>query len=265
MSRRRASVLFRDGLHYRKSCFSHGLEVNGFEVCSYIGNPTENDLIVVWNRSLRSADDADRFARAGATVLVAENGLLGKHWKGGNWYSLAFDHVAGAGGHWPHGGPSRWDSFGIDLKPWRTGGDEVVFMGQRSIGERGIKSPPDWAQQRCRELGGRVRLHPGKHDPTVTLEEDLSRARACATWASSAGLQALVLGVPVWYEHPNWVGGPASRHISEWGTSEPVRDDELRISMFRRVAWAMWNIEEIDSGEAFRHLLLSAQEDRRAA
>jgi hypothetical protein len=252
---RRACVLTRDALHYRKSCFEHGLRVNGYAIKSYVSDPHSGDLLVIWNRSFRGQEDAERFERGGATVLVAENGLLGKGWLGGNWYSLALHEVAGAGGDFPDGGGSRWDGLGVSLAPWRTAGTETVILGQRGIGSRTVKSPPDWAEKTQARIGGRVRKHPGKHNEGPPLADDLARAAAVVTWASSAALQALAMGVPVWHEHPAWVGRGASRRLQDWGEVPALRDDELRLALFRRLAWAMWRIEEIDSGAAFRHLL----------
>ena len=226
----------------------------GFEDKTHISDPGPGDLLVIWNRSFRGSEDAERFERGGAQVLIAENGLLGKGWRDGNWFSLALHHVAGAGGAVVHGGPSRWASFGVDLAPWNVSGTETVVIGQRQIGERGIKSPEAWAERTAEKVGGRVRAHPGKHDPAVPLAQDIARAAQVVTWASSAALQALMLGVPVFYEHPAWIGASAARPLDEFG-QEPKRDDAARLEMFRRAAWAMWRINEIDDGTALRHVL----------
>jgi len=252
---RRAQVLFKDGLHYRKSCFEHGVKTLGYAITPYINDPRSGDLLVIWNRSFRGSEDAQRFERGGATVLVAENGLLGKGFRGGNWFSLALHHVAGCGGAFPDLGPSRWDAMGVALAPWHLDGGDIVILGQRGIGEYGVKSPEGWEHQTQARVGGRIRKHPGKTGDGVPLAEDLSNTSAVATWASSAALQALALGVPVWYAHPNWVGRTAARPLEVFGKIAPARDDAARLAMFRRIAWCMWEIGEIDSGAAFKHLL----------
>jgi hypothetical protein len=251
----RAQVLFKDGLHYRRSAFQHGISTLGYEIKTYISDPRPGDALVIWNRTLRSGMDAERFERAGATIIVAENGYLGKGWRGGNWFSLALDQVGGSGGRWPHHGPSRWDSFAVELAPWRQGGDEVVILGQRGIGARHLRSPEQWAEKMQERIGGRIRAHPGKHDPSVSLEDDLSRAACVVTWASSAALQALLMGVPAWHELPTWIGSRASNHISDWGKLPHRQDSGARLELFRTLAWSMWQLSEIDSGEAFRALL----------
>jgi len=42
--------------------------------------------------------------------------------------------------------------------------------------------------------------------------------------------------------------------LAEFG-QEPKRDDVARLELFRRVAWAMWTIDEIDNGIALKNLL----------
>jgi len=45
----------------------------------------------------------------------------------------------------------------------------------------------------------------------------------------------------------------ASQSLSDW-PCQPNRSEELRLDAFRRLAWAMWELDEIKSGEAIRWL-----------
>jgi hypothetical protein len=249
----RALNCLRPTLHYRREAFDAGLREAGFRVVPQLADPRPGDVLVIWNRYGAGAELADFFEAAGAHVLVAENGWLGKHWRGGEWFALSGGHHAGAGS-WAYGGPQRWDAWQVDLAPWRTGGTETVIMGQRSIGEPGIASPRLWAEAVRGRIGGRIRPHPGTGTGTP-LAVDLCDAREVATWASGAALQALVLGVPVWHALPQWIGAAASRPLAQHGQAEPLRCDTGRLTMFRRLAWAMWTLAEIRGGAAFRHLL----------
>lgn len=249
----RALCLLREDVPNRRQCFIQGLTAAGFAVHPEIPFPEPGDVVVIWNRGKHQDPVARRFEAAGAKAWVVENGYLGKRWGAGGWYALAEGHHAGAG-RWPHGGPERWDALDAKLRPWRTGGDEVIILGQRGIGEPGIASPKEWAERTKARLGvGRIRQHPGKYTGGVTLEQDLERARCVVTWASGAALTALLLGIPVFYEFPLWIGREAGLPLDQWG-DEPKRDDGARLAAFRRVAWAMWRVEEIVSGEAFRWL-----------
>ncbi len=246
----RALCKLSDSPHYRRDAFLCGLRAAGYRIEQYIGDPSPDDVLVIWNRGRRDADDAARFESAGAKVLVCENGYLGKDWLGRTWYSISIGHHAGAG-IWPDGGPERWDSLGVELAPWRDG-RETIILGQRGIGEIGIRSPDAWAETAQARIGGRIRAHPGKFDDSP-IEHDLKNAGCVATWASGGALKALAFGVPVFYAMPKWIGATACRPIAEFG-GEPLRDDAARLKMFRRLAWAQWQLNEIESGECFEKL-----------
>ncbi len=80
----------------------------------------------------------------------------------------------------------------------------------------------------------------------------MKNAYAAVTWASGAGIKAIVAGVPVFYEMPSWIGGPAAKFgIDEIDT--PFFGD--RLPMLRRLAWSQWGGEEVRAGEPFAWLL----------
>lgn len=246
----RALCTLSDGPNYRREEFVAGLQAAGCEVVSELTKPKPGDVLVVWNRHGAKNALAEHFERAGATVLVAENGYLGKVWNGQKWFSLAIGHHAGAGEWKPHG-PERWDGWGVEFAPWRDG-SEVIVLEQRGIGEPGIASPASWACHVQSRIGGRIRRHPGASIPAVPLADDLKDARCVVTWNSGAALHALLMGVPVFHEFDRWIGAGAARALAEFERG-PVRGD--RLTMFRRLAWAMWTAEEIRSGAPFERLL----------
>lgn len=248
----RALNLLRHSIS-RRPAFAAGLVAAGFEIVDRLERPESDDLCLTWNRSAGFHETAQMFEQAGAQVLVAENGYLGKSWLGDEWFALARWHHTGAG-QWPTGSNSRWDSLAVELKPWQQGGREVVIFAQRSIGEPDIRSPHAWAETTKQMTGGRIRQHPGTFEPRVSLEDDLRDARCVMTWNSGAALKALMLGVPVFYDFPKWIGASAALPLEAWKT-EPKRCDEARLAMFRKLAWAQWRVTEIESGEAFRTAL----------
>jgi len=258
---RRAAVLVREGPHYRIDAFRAGLVRLGYAIGQPEKSPDAGDLLLIWNRY----GEGDRWARiyeaAGATVVVAENGYLGRDWRDGIWYALALDWNAGAG-HWPVGGPERAAMFDADLKPWRRPGHYTVVLAQRGIGSPPVSQPPGWHQRVAHELGHRghqpvIRGHPGKDQDNGNLYAQLDRAACAVTWASGAAVKALIYGVPVYHGLPNWIGAPAARPYGK-ALAEPFRGD--RGEFLTRLAWAMWTVEEIGSGYAFDHLLRGPQE-----
>lgn len=252
---KRALSRLPESPHYGRSAFTAGLRSVGYEVVSQIDKPTCGDLIVVWNRQSGYHEQVSNFESSGGRALVVENGYFGKAWRGGDWFAVSLDHHAGAG-QWPDGGPERWDSWGVELMPWKDG-SEVVILGQRCIGEPGIASPLMWAEKLHKRLpNSRIRQHPGPQKAPTGLLDDLKNASAVATWASSAGLLALMAGVPCFCDFHRWIGASACRSVDDLlSGAEPLRDDEARLAMFRRLAHAMWSADEVSSGQAFVELL----------
>lgn len=255
MTEKKAYCLLRDGPHYRAEAFRKGLVAAGYMVCSsWPSHANHGDILVIWNRYEDYDRIASLFERRGGKVLVAENGHLGNDFNGGHWFSLAQGGHSGSG-WWPNGGPDRWDDLGVELKPWQSGGNEILVLPQRGIGQRGVTMPLGWGDKTRNELQTktnrfvRIREHPGTKTGGSSLEEDLSKAWACVTWSSGAALKALMLGVPVFYGYPNWIGKGAANPLGFDLEDRFVGD---RLPMFRRLAWAMWELSEIKTGEPFR-------------
>jgi hypothetical protein len=252
-----ALLLIRRSLVYRRDVFESGLKAAGYVVRDTLGRPGRGDVLIIWNRYGVNDGIAKRFEAAGAKVVVCENGYLGKLRGEEKWFAMALNHHAGAG-DWRVGGSDRWDSFGVQLEPFKEGGREIVVLAQRGIGEEGIASPYCWAETVLRKLGNRlarIRPHPGTGEG-IPLLKDLQHASAVITWNSGAALRALIAGIPVWYDYAKWIGAEAAAPLAElFKGGAPKRDEEARLSMFRRMAWAQWRLEEVQSGEAFNWLL----------
>lgn len=238
-----------DGPNYRADVFRAGLMNAGYTIKRRIDHPQPDDILLLWNRRQGDEPEAKRFEKAGARVVVTENGYLGKNWQGKKWFALAIGHHAGAG-DWPQGDGSRWAEHGVEFAPWREGGSETIILAQRGIGEPGIASPRGWAQNIQARFGGRIRPHPGVNEPSVPLEVDLRDAKRVMTWHSAAAIHALLLGIPVYYDFPAWLMAHAA-----WPIDTPHVNPPERLRAFEIMMWAMWHAEEIRTGEAFVRLL----------
>jgi hypothetical protein len=249
--------VIRDGPSYKRGVFAAALAKVGYKVVAQAApSPAKDDLILIWNRHAGYWNKlAQRYEKAGAKIIVAENGWIGKGADGNKLYALCRDHHNGPG-RWYVGEEDRWSRLGIELKPWRTSGKHVLVLCQRGIGEPGIAQPREWERNIVGRLKKytdrpiRVRTHPGMHRPP--LEPDLENCWACVTWASGAAIKALAAGVPVFHELNDWIGASAARHGIK-GIETPFLGD--RLPMFRRLAWAQWDLAEIATGEPFRWLL----------
>ncbi len=233
----RAYLNLRLTVPERVRIFTEGLERLGYEVArgTTTRRPIDGDILVTWNRIHEGDTAARAFEHAWLPVLVAENASWGNEFAGKHWYTLARNYHNMAG-MFPVGGPERWDSLGIELKPWRTSGETVV-LPQRGFGSQVNAMPKHWplAQQ------GRIRAHPGVN-ACVPLEQDLANAGKVVTWGSGAAVKALMWGIPVESHMPGWIG-------------QQDNTDSGRLAMLRTLAHAQFTLDEIASGEPFKRLL----------
>lgn len=262
----RAWNLTRPEIHYRHDAFSAGLRAVGFDVQK--GQPTDvkpGDLVLSWNRYQPNHDICTRVEAAGGIALICENGYLGPNGVSPHsmnprqWFALA-RHAHNDSSVVPMGEPERFDALGVRLAPWRATGDHILLCPGRPFGMPGRIQPADWAQnvrQRLEKITKRpirVRPHPGNSKPAKPLADDLAGAHCVVIWSSSAGVHALVAGISVICEAPNWIcktaAGNELIHVEH-----PWMDDDARLAALQRMAWGQFSIDEIATGEPFRRLL----------
>jgi hypothetical protein len=258
-----AWLALREGVHYRREAFAAGLRAAGYAVEERLTDrPGPRDVLVCWNRYGEVDRCARIFEERGRPVLVAENGYLGNDFAGSRWYAIARSQHNGAGS-WSEGGSERWDSLSVALASWRVATGDVVLLPQRGIGPAGVAMPKSWlgeTENRLRSAGiaYRIRRHPGTSSTALPLEEDLATASSVVTWGSGAAIKALMMGIPVFSDMPNWIGASAALPVSSLLVRHTGKRSSLdRLAMFRRLAWAMWRLEEIKAGEPFRRLISS--------
>lgn len=267
----KAYCLVRDAPWYRRQAFVEGLKLTGYEVSSNSpARGAKGDVLVLWNRYGGWHDIASQFEREGGTVVVAENGYLGRggtppkfdvHPEGPkpeHYYSISLGWHNGRG-RWHVGGPERFATLEVVLKPWRSDGEHILVCPNRSFGVGEQVMQPDWAQRaadrvrRQTKRPVRIRAHPGNNQPKRSLAEDLKGAWAVVVWSSSVALHSLVEGIPVFIEAPfQIVKGAGAR-----GSVDSPETPE-RLPHFERMAWAQWTIEEISTGLPFAHCLRAA-------
>lgn len=259
--------------HYRRDAFEKGLAKVGYRQVQS-GRPAgPEDLLVVWNKYGAAESMANTWEQCGGTVLVCENGYIGRDVEGQQYYAISAHGHNGAG-WWPDGAEDRWAQLGIPLMAWReeTANGHVLVCGQRGIGSREMASPNGWDGSAARRLKAltnrriRIRAHPGNQPPATPLETDLGGAYACVIWSSSSGVKALVSGVPVYFDAPHWICEAGAHRAFGMAMEQdvPMRDDTLRMQALRKMAWAQWSVAEIESGEPFARFL-SAVKQRVAA
>lgn len=266
----RAWSLIREAPFYRRQAFEQGLRNAGYDF--QVGQPKfpiePGEVLVQWNRYGDKELIAERFEKSGGINLVAENGFL-NHRAGtpkfdvhegvqpGHYYSLAIGGHNGSG-QWHIGDRSRWDALEIELKPWVNGAGHLLICPSRGFGSRKMAPPNGWGDAACAKwqakYPGEVRLrnHPGNDRPARQLREDLVGCGAMAIWASSAGVHALVEGIPVYCDSTYWVCKEATvERLGCLPWDSPEAWDEARFRAMVALSWHQWTVAELSTGKPF--------------
>lgn len=229
-----------------------GLNSAGYKVVSENKKPSTEDVLVAWNRKSNNEGRIRFYEEAGAKVLIAENGYIGRDSNGHKLISLAHNHHLGLG-KWLIGKEERYKNHNFNIEPWRVAGEDIVLLAQRGIGN---SKRLEWYMELADKIRKkttrkvRIRKHPGKN-PTP-LFPDIDNAHAVVTYSSAAALSALAYGVPVFYLMKGWIGAGACKHGIE-DLENPLR--AARDLTFHRIGWAQWTVEEIINGQAIREVM----------
>lgn len=267
-----AIVALRAEPYYRRQSVIDGLRRLGYAVTvphRFSGRDrpitlpeSRDDILAVWNlKQGYDERDAELFEKRGGSVIVMENSYLNKYDKGR--YSLSVHGHCGAGWYPADLSVDRFTALEHPARPWREAGDHILVCGQRSIGSKQMASPSGWGERMTATLRRRFpnrevrfRPHPGNFKPKVPLERDLEGAHACVIWSSSAGVRALTMGVPVFYDAPRWICSGAAheiRHLTKAFTKPAVTFEQVKQSL-NHMAWGQWTPDEIASGEPFARM-----------
>ena len=225
----------------RREAFTSGLKRLGFAIKECVPSRIDSgDIFITWNRIGWADSVAANFINHGLPVIVAENATWGNEFEGKRWYTMARNyHNTAECFH--VGDASRWDGLNIELKSFKNN-PGIIILPQRGIGSQPTTMPLGWAAKAQAKYGGFIRHHPGRNKNIIPLELELSNYGTAITWGSGAAVKALMMGLHIKSEMPNWI---AAQDNTEQG----------RLAMFRRLAWAQWTLEEISDGAAFSWLL----------
>ncbi len=251
--------------HYRREAFENGLRRAGYSIVQS-GHPgAREDLLVIWNRYGAFASMADVWEKQGGTVLVCENGYIGRDEEDRQYYAIGV-HGHNGSGWFPVGDEDRFSKLGIELEPYHPHGEHVVVRGQRGIGLPHVASPPNWHDEMGRILRKTMQLpikiipHPGNVDPKPTHDDDLRKSEALVIWSSAMGVRALTLGTRVFYGSPHWVCDAAGLEIDATlpdriKSGQPWNDEadfeQGREIALHKMSWGQRSVSEIESGEPF--------------
>jgi hypothetical protein len=185
--------------------------------------------------------------------------------------TIGFDDFKGYGNYYSsnHSG-ERWNSFNLEIKPWRKDGEHILIVGQPAHGFSASKFDiENWYPaivSKLRELTDRplfFRQHPlqkqlpnlpgvkmiGTYDQP--LEKDFENCWAVISKTSSMTISALLNGIPVICDDDLNPGCDlAEKNVAS--INSPVMP--TREQFFYDLAYTQWNLKEIEKGEPWRRL-----------
>ncbi len=220
----------------------HGVKC---EIASSVKSLTgRHDLVVTWGSQGWKADRPHLILEAGYI-----NGSSGDY---------VSDRLRFVSTSWnqPHGmsdgfeidcEADRWERLGIELKEWRANGSYVLMLGQHP-GDYASPSQNIWDSVRdtLRAANYDVieRPHPLVAETITTLEDQLNWAMHAVTWASTAAVEAILSGTPVYALHPMCIASP----VSSGSLNDPVITPN-REQWAYNLAYRQWTLDEIASGD----------------
>jgi len=150
--------------------------------------------------------------------------------------------------------PDRWDRLGIELKPWRKGGSQVVVIPiTKWVGAFYGVNPEMWLQRTIATL----RQHTDRD--IVVKQKDLGQlssvlegAWALVTFASNAAIEAVIQGIPVFTDEMAAAALMGSQTIEQ---IESPRAPSCREQHLHNLAYQQFTPQEIADGTA-RAILL---------
>lgn len=245
----------------------HGFHVEHHAAGNVPAPRDERDVLVSWTRHRgHKARACDAFEAGGGRVLICEEGYIQRARGDQKHFALSWrDHNGAGDTPNPPAGATRFESFGIEVQPWRAPGELVIVREQRGIGSEHMASPPGWHQRVATDLRARgysvlERQHPKRRAGGETLEQLARNALAVVTWASSIAGKALILGVPVVRCAPHSIVEAACGYgleaLDDLAAAPGLyRDDPARAHALERLAWGQWSMAEIVTGRALEALL----------
>ena len=258
-------IIFRHTYNHSRAienAFALGLQRHGIEPeFGDVFTPQDCDLAVFWAHRWDSVIEHQR--RTGKDYLLMECGFIGPRTT--QWFSLGFNGLNGRADFKAKGKTAErftWH-FPDLLKPWRTGGQYVLILGQVSGDQSiaGVNIEAFYKQARDFYDGKApvaLRPHPkdatgfrlaGADHPEGTLHECLDRALLAVTFNSNAGVDAALYGVPVVALDKGAMVWPVASHDL---TAAPITLE--REQWAAELAYSQWSLEEIEAGIAWEHL-----------
>lgn len=248
---------------YPYNAFESGIKACGNSVSYDFPDPGKpENIFLSWNYYGANQTAGDQFKDNGGRVFVAENAYVMR----GKYYALAQNGHNGRGQANEVPTPDRWDSFQIPINPWRDSGKYILVCGQRGGSYSDMSMPVDWPDvvyDKLRLYTDRpilyrphpeIQRYPVNKEITVVSHKQpfcfqLKDVHAVVVYTSNAATNALLHGVPVFYEGPSVMCKDICNDNLK-NIESPMTFD--REPVFWRLAWHQWSLDEIRTGVAWK-------------
>lgn len=236
-------------------------------------NSMTADAAVIWSqlwsgKMLPNQDIWRSYRARQATILVLEVGMLQRNH---TWRLLVNgENRIHQTGH----NNSRAASLGLELKPWRQHGQDIVIYLQRQDSQqwRGMPETRTWALETVSQIRSvsdrpiKIRCHPrqrldfgnlsqfpralpGTYDD-FDFDQSLDTAWAAVNWNSGPGVQSTIMGVPAFVGINSIAAEVANTDLAM--IESPVKPD--RTQWFNDIAHTEYTTDEIQQGLAWDYV-----------
>lgn len=270
----RAFVLIKDQAAYPRAAVIAGLQAIGYNTYAdgLSSSFSKKDLLVTWTpwKSSLSQRAGEMHKERGGRWIVLENGYIQTQ---ATQYAVGLNGFNGWGDHRNESSPpDRWESLGLEIKPWRESGEHVVLFAQMGGHDYSLTMPPYWPDDIVQRLSLLTRrsiiyrpkpLRPKyltKQYKNVSMpsfvDTPLSwyfeNAWAAVVYSSKTAVEALRCGIPALYDGPMSILRTIVPRGVEFIEDPPQPE---RWPFFCDLAYAQWSAEELSTGLPFQRLL----------
>jgi len=256
--------------------FHEGLLNTGFDSCLYDVEDYKSDLdlAVVFGvgkhavpYSMHRGNIIKEQKAQGKNTVVLEKGYI----KRDHYYSAGLNGLnANADFNNKLSIGDRWEKLDVKLEPWRIRQKGPILLCAQVPWDASVQHTNhiEWCAQTVAWLHSMkleviFRPHPlaltatpamlGTIESRGTLEEEFKRARAVITFNSNSGVDALLAGVPAFCaDAGSMIYDYTPRATSNALISNAIMD---RQQFAYDIAYAQWNLEEMQQGLPAKHLL----------
>lgn len=244
------------------NAMAEGLRRHNQTVCITAPGKMHQGTVICWGWEV-----GEFYHNMGCQVLVMERGYIGDR---NRWTSLGWNGLNGNAVHpeCKYFHPTRFKQFEHLLKPFKTGGEYALIIGQVSgdMSLRGVNIW-DWYDLMVREAARlpypiMFRPHPvsieygerttinGATTLKGGLSDALEKAAVVITFNSNAATDSVLAGRPTIAMNRGSIMWPIVGH----DLVIPLHASSFTLPYLECVSWCQWTIEEIASGDAWEHV-----------